>query len=172
MTEPLFEEVRAELAKEGERARLIAADFAAGVEAGAESVSHVAEAVFGHGRYHAGSVTENVPEEPAMSILTDFPAKAEDAARKFLATAQDDYNRAKALLEEELPAVSAEASKLASNPVVESLSKAAHLTEVPEALSAIASLIDSMEARLAAAEPAPAEAPAEAAEQPAEAPAA
>ena len=62
MSEHIFEEVRADLAKEAER------------------VLGGVTARFGHGRYHAGSVTENVPKESPMGVLDAI----DDDAKEFL----------------------------------------------------------------------------------------
>jgi hypothetical protein len=69
MTEPIFEH----LEQKARRARRdIAADIAAGMEAGVSRVSQAAEAVFGHGRYHGASVTETLPKERPMGVLAEF----------------------------------------------------------------------------------------------------
>lgn len=160
MNEPLFEEVRAELAKEGERAQHVAADFAAGVKEGAESVARAAEAVFGHGRYHASSVTENVPEE-----TMDLAAVAADI-RNDLQQAEDKagevYNHAKAVLEEKLPAIEGAVKDIGNDP----LFKLAYDATIP---SSVRALIAEFGAKVVALL---AEAPAADAGKPAEAPAA
>lgn len=68
MTEPIFEHLEQKARRAGHD---IAADIAAGMEAGVSRVSQAAEAVFGHGRYHGASVTETLPEERPMADLLE-----------------------------------------------------------------------------------------------------
>jgi hypothetical protein len=100
VSETIFEEVAADLASEGKR------------------LWHSAEAVFGHGRYHSASRTENVPEEQAM----DFdPAELATDIRTRLQAAEDGagevYNHVKAILEERLPQVEAVVASVGSDPL-------------------------------------------------------
>lgn len=164
MTEPLFEEVRARLAREGEGARHIAAGFAAGMEAGIESVAHVAEAVFGHARYHDASVTETPSEESSVN-LTDLAADIRTDLQSAEDKAGEVYNHAKAVLEEKLPQIEAIGKAVGSD----KLFQLGIDETIPAPLRELGAEILAKVFAAFPAQPAPAEAPAE---QPAEAPAA
>jgi hypothetical protein len=106
MSETIFEEVRADLAKAGNRA-----------EQGAERVLHRIEASFGHGHYDGAQVTET-PKEPAMAFdLAQFAADARSDITTFMDNASSDWNRAKTFVEEKLPAIEDVASKVSSDPL-------------------------------------------------------
>jgi hypothetical protein len=157
---PIF----AELEAKAKRARhAIAADFEAGMEAGAESITRATERVFGHGRYHAASVSENVPEESPVN-LTELAADIRTDLQSAEDKAGEVYNHAKAVLEEKLPQIEAIGQEVGSDKLFQFGIDAT----IPAPLRQLgADILGKLFAAFPAQQAAPAEAPAEPAEAPA-----
>jgi hypothetical protein len=88
MTEHIFEEVRADLAREAGRAL------------------HGITDVFRHHGYHDRNATFSVPEEPPVN-LTQLAADIRTDLQSAEDKAGEVYNHAKAVLEEKLPQIEA-----------------------------------------------------------------
>jgi hypothetical protein len=69
-------------------------------------VADGAEAIFGHARYHSASMTENVPEEPAVDI-TEIAADIRTDLQAAEDKAGEVWNHAKAILDQKLPQIEA-----------------------------------------------------------------
>jgi hypothetical protein len=145
VTEHIFEEVKADLAEEARRAL-------GGVEA-----------LFGHARYHDGSVTETLPEETGMGVLSVI----DDDVKEYLTEGFDYLGGMAAKLKAAAPGIIAVAEASGSQTVSAAVESLAGRVLPPDVDAWLAGVVkDAIEkfGAPAAAQPAPAE--------PAEAPAA
>jgi hypothetical protein len=144
VTEPIFDHLREE------------AEHATG------HVLHRVEAVFGHGRYHAGSVTENPPEESAMAEGFD------DDLKEYFSEGFTYVKNLATRMEAEAPRLISLATAAGSQTVSAAVEALAGRVLPPDIDAWLAGFIKDAIAKFGA----PAQSAQPAAEQPAEAPAA